>query len=60
MLDLTFQEDVIRKQDAYLVYRAVGSNEFGTLIAWNFMRDNWDRIVKEFVITISLAVVCLS
>ena len=53
MLDLTFQEEVIRKQDAYLVYWAVGNNEVGALIAWNFFRDNWDRIFKEYVIMLS-------
>ena len=53
MLDLTFQEEVIRKQDAYLVYWAVGNNEVGALISWNFFRDNWDRIFKEYVIMLS-------
>lgn len=34
----------IRKQDAISVFRAVANNPIGDLLAFNFIRDNWDRI----------------
>lgn len=37
----------IRKQDAVSVFRAVASNSVGDLLAFNFIRDNWDRIKNQ-------------
>lgn len=34
----------IRKQDAISVFRAVGNNPVGDLLAFAYIRENWDRI----------------
>jgi aminopeptidase N len=36
----------IRKQDGSYVFRTVASNNYGRDIAYNFLRDKWDLIVK--------------
>ncbi|CAG2115119.1 unnamed protein product [Medioppia subpectinata] len=38
----------IRKQDGSYVFRAVASSNYGRDIAYNFLRDQWDLIVKYF------------
>lgn len=37
----------IRKQDAISVFRAVANNPIGDLLAFDFIRDNWDRIKSQ-------------
>lgn len=37
-------ESGIRKQDAISVFRAVANHPIGDLLAFDFVRDNWDRI----------------
>lgn len=39
-----FPEHGIRKQDAFSVFRAVSNNPIGELLAFNFIRENWDRL----------------
>lgn len=34
----------IRKQDGLSVFRAVANNPIGEMLAFDFVRDNWDRI----------------
>lgn len=34
----------IRKQDAISVFRAVGNNPIGDLLAFDYIRENWNRI----------------
>lgn len=40
-------ESGIRKQDAISVFRAVANNPIGDLLAFDFIRDNWDRIKNQ-------------
>ncbi|CAK1546276.1 unnamed protein product [Leptosia nina] len=52
-LELSLRNDSgIRKQDTVRVFSAVASSSIGEPIAFNFVRDNWQRL-KEFVGSVS-------
>jgi puromycin-sensitive aminopeptidase len=38
----------IRTQNAPYVVRAVMLNPWGRELAWNFMKENWDQMIKIF------------
>lgn len=37
-------EEGIRKQDAFSVFRAVANNPIGDLLAFDYIRENWERL----------------
>jgi len=38
----------VRDQDIMYTFGSVSSNSAGHLLAWNFFKDNWERIHKRF------------
>ncbi|XP_064088444.1 aminopeptidase N-like isoform X2 [Macrobrachium nipponense] len=48
-LKMAFTADTgIRKQDAALVFGSVARNKVGRYLAWNYLKDNWMRIIDYF------------
>uniref|UniRef100_A0A6A7FVN9 Aminopeptidase N n=1 Tax=Hirondellea gigas TaxID=1518452 RepID=A0A6A7FVN9_9CRUS len=48
-LEMAFTADSgVRKQDSTTVFRSISGNEVGRDIAWNYVRNNWDTIVKFY------------
>ncbi|XP_050685905.1 aminopeptidase N-like isoform X1 [Eriocheir sinensis] len=48
-LDMAFTEGSgIRKQDIALVFGSVADNDISRTMAWNFLRDQWERIVTYY------------
>merc|ERR1712154_697478 len=46
-LEMSLTEDSgVRKQDGYRVIVGVSRNLIGRYIAWNWIRDNWDRLIN--------------
>ncbi|CAI9583417.1 unnamed protein product [Staurois parvus] len=40
--------DVIRSQDFPIVVRFISMNVPGFVLAWNFVKQNWDEITQKF------------
>ncbi|XP_071539736.1 aminopeptidase N-like isoform X8 [Panulirus ornatus] len=48
-LDMSFTEDSgIRKQDAHTVFGSVARNDVGRDLAWNYVREEWEKISNYF------------
>ena len=50
------EESGIRKQDGYRVITGVSRNIVGRYIAWNWIRDNWERLSTYYDTAISASV----
>ena len=56
-LEMSLTEDSgVRKQDGYRVIVGVSRNLIGRYIAWNWIRDNWDRLSSYYDTAISSSV----
>ncbi|XP_072021037.1 aminopeptidase N-like isoform X2 [Amphiura filiformis] len=47
-LELVFDSEVVKHQDAFLVIRFVAENYVGRALAWDFVRANWNRLREQF------------
>lgn len=47
-LQYSLDSEKIRPQDATSLIGYVGANVYGQEIVWDFLRDNWDAIFKQF------------
>ena len=53
-LEMTMDpSSVVRKQNAGTVVNAVASNIVGHYVAWNWLRNEWPRIVEYFDTTLT-------
>ncbi|XP_037009732.2 endoplasmic reticulum aminopeptidase 1 [Artibeus jamaicensis] len=48
LLDQSFQGDVIKTQEFPSILRAIGRNPVGYPLAWQFLRENWNKLVQKF------------
>ena len=56
-LEMSLNEDSgVRKQDGYRVIVGVSRNLIGRYIAWNWIRDNWERLSSYYDTAISSSV----
>ena len=56
-LEMSLNEDSgVRKQDGYRVIVGVSENLIGRYIAWNWIRDNWERLSNYYDTAISSSV----
>lgn len=42
-------DNSIRIQDADRVFESVANNDFGTSIAFDFLRKNWNELLEKYV-----------
>lgn len=48
LLDQSFKGDIIKSQEFPGILRAVGRNPVGYPLAWQFLRENWNKLVEKF------------
>lgn len=48
LLDQSFKGDTIKTQEFPGILRAVGRNPVGYPLAWQFLRENWNKLVEKF------------
>uniref|UniRef100_K9INC6 Aminopeptidase n=1 Tax=Desmodus rotundus TaxID=9430 RepID=K9INC6_DESRO len=48
LLEQSFQGDVIKTQEFPGILRAIGRNPVGYPLAWQFLRENWNKLVQKF------------
>lgn len=48
LLKTSLETEEIRPSDILYVYRSLGKNRIGRQIAWEFLRENFERISKRF------------
>ncbi|XP_058512247.1 endoplasmic reticulum aminopeptidase 1 isoform X2 [Ochotona princeps] len=48
LLDHSFKGDVIKTQEFPHILSMIGRNQVGYLLAWKFLRENWDKLVQKF------------
>ncbi|XP_064412789.1 endoplasmic reticulum aminopeptidase 2 [Latimeria chalumnae] len=48
LLELGMEGDVIKTQDLSSVIYAVSRNPNGLLLAWDFVRENWNKLLEKF------------
>ncbi|XP_066237978.1 endoplasmic reticulum aminopeptidase 1 [Saccopteryx leptura] len=48
LLDQSLKGDIIKTQEFPGILRAVGRNPVGYQLAWQFLRENWNKIVQKF------------
>ncbi|XP_032701883.1 endoplasmic reticulum aminopeptidase 1 [Lontra canadensis] len=48
LLDESFKGDVIKIQEFPYILGAVGRNPVGYPLAWQFLRENWDKLIEKF------------
>ncbi|CAI9170888.1 unnamed protein product [Rangifer tarandus platyrhynchus] len=48
LLDQSFKGDVIKTQEFPDILRAIGRNPVGYPLAWQFLRENWNKLVQKF------------
>ncbi|KAM5330109.1 endoplasmic reticulum aminopeptidase 1 [Glossophaga mutica] len=48
LLNHSFQGDVIKTQEFPGILRAIGRNPVGYPLAWQFLRENWNKLVQKF------------
>lgn len=53
LLELALQGDIIKLQDLAHVVLTVSENPHGQLLAWNFVKDNWNELIEKFQLTSS-------
>ncbi|XP_040842008.1 endoplasmic reticulum aminopeptidase 1 isoform X2 [Ochotona curzoniae] len=48
LLDHSFKGDIIKTQEFPYILSMIGRNQVGYLLAWKFLRENWDKLVQKF------------
>ncbi|XP_062924659.1 endoplasmic reticulum aminopeptidase 2-like isoform X2 [Mobula hypostoma] len=48
LLELGLQGDNTKVQNLVLALRAVSWNPYGQLLAWNFVKENWNKLIEIF------------
>lgn len=48
LLEESLENDAIRNQDTTSVIQWVASNDVGSPIAWDFIRENWEVLMERF------------
>lgn len=48
LLDQSFKGDVIKTQEFPSILIAIGRNPVGYTLAWQFLKENWNKIVQKF------------
>ncbi|XP_020864713.2 endoplasmic reticulum aminopeptidase 1 [Phascolarctos cinereus] len=48
LLEQSFQGDIIKTQEFPSILGLVGRNPKGYLLAWQFLKENWNRIIQKF------------
>lgn len=48
LLELGLQGDIIKLQNLAHVVVAVSRNPYGQLLAWNFVKINWSKLIEKF------------
>ncbi|XP_004406661.1 PREDICTED: endoplasmic reticulum aminopeptidase 1 [Odobenus rosmarus divergens] len=48
LLNESFKGDVIKIQEFPHILGAVGRNPVGYRLAWQFLRENWDKLIQKF------------
>merc|ERR1712029_354944 len=50
LLDLTWDESIVRRQDYFTLITYMSWNRIGEPIVWDFVRNNWPRLVQRFTL----------
>ncbi|XP_050088228.1 glutamyl aminopeptidase isoform X2 [Anopheles aquasalis] len=50
MLDLSWDPKVVRTQDQLSCIQSIAANRHGEQVAWEHVRENWERLVERFTI----------
>ncbi|XP_049536355.1 glutamyl aminopeptidase-like [Anopheles darlingi] len=50
LLDLSWDVDVVRTQDQLNCIQNIAANRYGEQVAWEHVRENWERLVNRFTI----------
>uniref|UniRef100_A0A7N5J957 Aminopeptidase n=1 Tax=Ailuropoda melanoleuca TaxID=9646 RepID=A0A7N5J957_AILME len=48
LLEKSFKGDVIKIQEFPHILGAIGRNPVGYPLAWQFLRENWDKLIQKF------------
>ncbi|XP_003216435.2 leucyl-cystinyl aminopeptidase isoform X1 [Anolis carolinensis] len=48
LMQTSLEGDIIRSQDLPIVINTVSQNLPGHLLAWDFVKENWDQLIKKF------------
>nr|XP_012629235.1 endoplasmic reticulum aminopeptidase 1 isoform X1 [Microcebus murinus] len=48
LLDQSFKGDIIKTQEFPDILRLIGRNPVGYQLAWQFLRENWNKLVEKF------------
>ncbi|XP_068391765.1 endoplasmic reticulum aminopeptidase 1 isoform X2 [Eschrichtius robustus] len=48
LLEQSFKGDTIKTQEFPSILRAIGRNPVGYPLAWQFLRENWNKLVQKF------------
>jgi len=49
-LEFSKNEDYVRSQDFFTVWKYIAGNPVGNPIIWNYYRQNWDYLVNRFTL----------
>lgn len=47
-MDLAWDESNVRGQDYFTCIQGIAGNRVGEAIVWDYVRDNWEKIVDRF------------
>ncbi|XP_035773194.1 glutamyl aminopeptidase-like isoform X5 [Anopheles albimanus] len=50
LLDLSWNTTVVRTQDQLSCIQSIAANRYGEQVAWEHVRENWERLVDRFTI----------
>uniref|UniRef100_A0A8C6XE13 Aminopeptidase n=1 Tax=Naja naja TaxID=35670 RepID=A0A8C6XE13_NAJNA len=48
LMDQALQGDIIKTQELPSIINSVGRNPYGYQLAWKFLKENWQKLVKKF------------
>ncbi|ETE68500.1 Endoplasmic reticulum aminopeptidase 1, partial [Ophiophagus hannah] len=48
LMDQALQGDIIKTQELPSIIISVGRNPYGYQLAWKFLKENWQKLVKKF------------
>lgn len=48
LLDQSFKGDIIKTQEFPGILRSIGRNPVGYPLAWQFLRENWNKLIEKF------------
>ncbi|XP_004625483.1 endoplasmic reticulum aminopeptidase 1 [Octodon degus] len=48
LLDQSFKGDIIKTQEFPYILTIIGRNPVGYSLAWQFLRENWNKLVQKF------------